>query len=79
MQYNIPEHKSVWKQENSFYRETLCMWSMVHIDFLLVLFSLAFPILFFCGGESSYPFSGFFSLYLSTFYFVNERYYKKIL
>lgn len=24
------------------------MWSMVHIDFLLVLFSLAFPILF-CG------------------------------
>lgn len=49
MQYNIPEYKSVSKQENSFYRETLCMWSMVHIDFLLVLFSLAFPILFFVG------------------------------
>ena len=49
----------------------------MHIDFLLVFFSLAFPILFFCGGESSYPLSGFFSLYLSTFYFVQERYYKR--
>ena len=77
MQYNIPEHKSVWKQENSFYRETLCMWSMVHIDFLLVLFSLAFPILFFCGGESSYPFSGFFSYqpFILSRKDITKRYY----